>query len=174
MSSRGKAMRILLDTSFILPTLGIAVSGVTPEAIKFLAEVPQTEIYYSRFSVLESLWVATRIPETKLDAYTYAKFDAEAFQLGLRSIIEGHRYKRVEEDSEIFKEAFRLYRLGHKDMIDNILYASGVSLGLLLLTLDDQLKKFVLGKQLKDIFISPDQLAAALEKLQQAKGNHSN
>jgi hypothetical protein len=30
----------------------------------------------------------------------------------------------VEEDSEIFEEAFRLYRLGHKDMIDNILYGS--------------------------------------------------
>jgi predicted nucleic acid-binding protein len=148
-------MKILLDTSFILPTLGITVSGVTPEAIKLLTEVPQIEIYYSRFSVLESLWVATRIPEA------IARFDAETFQLGLRSIIEGHRYKRVEEDSEIFKEAFRLYRLGHKDMIDNILYASGVSLRLALLTLDDQLKKFVLGKQLKDIFISPDELAAA-------------
>jgi predicted nucleic acid-binding protein len=157
---------ILLDTSFILPTLGITVTGVTPEAIKFLTEVPKIEIYYSRFSVLESLWVATRISN--------AVSDAETVQLGLRSIIEGHRYKRVEEDSEIFKEAFRLYRLGHKDMIDNILYASGVSLGLMLLTLDDQLKKFILEKQLKDIFISPDRLAAALEKLQQAKGNHSN
>jgi PIN domain nuclease of toxin-antitoxin system len=149
-------MRILLDTSIILPTLGITVSGVTPEAIKFLAERPQVEIYYSRFSVLESLWVATRISDAKLS-------NAETFQLGLRSIIEGHRYKRVEEDSEIFKEAFRLYRLGHKDMIDNILYASGVSLRLALLTLDDQLRKFVLGKQLEDIFVSPDQLAAALK-----------
>ena len=157
---------ILLDTSFILPTLGITVTGVTPEAIKFLTEIPKIEIYYSRFSVLESLWVATRISN--------AVSDAETVQLGLRSIIEGHRYKRVEEDSEIFKEAFRLYRLGHKDMIDNILYASALSLGLLLLTLDDQLKKFILEKQLKDIFISPDGLGAALEKLQEAKGNHSN
>ena len=69
----------------------------------------------------------------------------------------------MEEDSEIFKEAFKLYRLGHKDMIDNILYASAVSLGLLLLTFDDQLKEFVLGKQLKDIFVSPEDLAAALK-----------
>ena len=153
-------MRILLDTSFILPTLGITVGGVTPEAMKFLAEDPKIEIYYSRFSVLESLWVATRISDGKLSD---ARFDAETFQLGLRSIIEGRRYKRVEEDSEIFKEAFRLYRLGHKDMIDNILYASALSLGLLLWTFDDQLKKFVLEKQLKNIFVSPDQLAAALK-----------
>jgi predicted nucleic acid-binding protein len=141
--------KILLDTSFILPTLGISVTGAAPEDIKVLAET-QIEIYYSRFSILESLWVATRISD--------AIFDAETFQLGLRSIIEGHRYTRVEEDSEIFKEAFRLYGLGHKDMMDNILYASAVQLGLLLLTLDDELKRFVSEKKLKYVLLSPDDL----------------
>jgi len=141
--------KILLDTSFVLPTLGISVAGVTPEAIKVLAET-EIEIYYSRFSVLESLWVATRISN--------AIFDTERFQLGLRSIVEGGRYTTVEEDSEIFKEAFRLYRLGHKDMIDNVLYASAVQLSLLLLTLDDELKRFVSEKKLKYVLLSPDQL----------------
>jgi predicted nucleic acid-binding protein len=154
-SNRRKTMaRVLLDTSFILPTLGITVSGVTSEAIRLLAEVPRVEIYYSQFSILESMWVATRISNAKLDT--------ETFQMGLRSIIEGHRYKRVEEDSEIFKEAFRFYRLGHKDMIDNILYATALGLDLMLLTLDDQLKKFALGNQFKDIFVSPNELAEAL------------
>ena len=149
MKSSEARPRILLDTSFILPTLGISVSGATVEAIKVLAGT-QIEIYYSRFSILESLWVATRISD--------AIFDAETFRLGLRSIIEGHRYTRVEEDSEVFREAFRFYRLGHRDMIDNILCASAVQLGLLLLTLDDELKKFVHEKQLKDVFISTDDL----------------
>jgi predicted nucleic acid-binding protein len=148
--SSGAAPKILLDTSFILPTLGISVSGITPEVIRFLAQAGQVEIYYSRFSVIESLWVATRIPD--------ATFDGETFQLGLRSIIEGHRYSRTEEDSEIFREAFRLYKLGHKDMIDNILYASATQIGLLLLTLDDELKKFVNEKRLKYVFLSPDDL----------------
>ena len=50
---------ILLDTSFLLPTLGISVSGDTRRGIEILAET-EIEIYYSRFSILESLWVATR------------------------------------------------------------------------------------------------------------------
>ena len=60
----------------------------------------------------------------------------------MKSIIESGRYERVEEDSEIFSEAFKLYALGHKDMIDNILYPSAVRLSLILLTLDDELKTF--------------------------------
>jgi len=141
--------RILLDTSFILPTLGINVHGATPEAIKVLTET-EIGIYYSRFSILESLWVASRI--------SVAIFNPESFHLGLRSIIEGGRYTRVEEDSDIFKEAFRLHRLGHKDMIDNVLYASAVELGLLLLTLDDELRRFLSEKKLKYVLLSPDQL----------------
>lgn len=150
MKSSGVVPKVLLDTSFILPTLGISVSGATQQGIRILAE-SETEIYYSRFSILESLWVAARTIEDKT-------FDDESFGLGLRSIMEGGRYARVEEDYEIFNEAFRLYRLGHKDMIDNILYASAARLGLRLLTLDGDLKKFVLEKQLKDALISADKL----------------
>lgn len=46
---------------------------------------------------------------------------------GVRSIMECGRYRRVEEDSEIFRGATTLYGLGQKDMIDNILYASALS-----------------------------------------------
>jgi hypothetical protein len=43
-------------------------------------------------------------------------------------------------------------------MIDDILYASALSLHLSLLTLDDEFKKFALEQQLKDIFVFPDKL----------------
>jgi hypothetical protein len=163
LKSSGVAQRILLDTPFILPSLGISVSELIPEGIKVLGETGM-EIYYSRFSILESLWVGTRIEDRT--------FDPESFQLGLRSIVEGGRYARVEEDSEIFNEAFRVYKLGHKDMIDNILYASAVRVGLVLLTLDEELKKFVSEKKLKYVFISPDELPT-LKRLQE-QGNYSN
>lgn len=152
---KSSAAKVLLDTSFILPTLGISVSGAIMEGIGNLAEIKQIEIYYSRLSILESLWVATRIEDRT--------FEPETFALGLRSIIEGGRYARVEEGSEIFSEALKLYRLGHKDMIDNILYATATQLDMLLLTLDEELKKFVHKKELKDVFISQDELAALKE-----------
>jgi len=47
--------------------------------------------------------------------------------------------------------------LGHKDMVDNILYASSSRLNLKLLTLDNELKGFIRERGLKDTFISPDQ-----------------
>lgn len=157
MKSNGAARGILLDTSFLLPTLGISVSGATEEGIKILSET-ETELYYSRFSILESLWVATRTVND-------SAFCDESLRPGLKSIIESGRYERVEEDSEIFSEAFTLYGLGHKDMIDNILYASAARLGLILLTLDDELRKFVLEKRLKDPFISVEELAVLTQGL---------
>jgi hypothetical protein len=155
---------ILLDTSFLLPTLGIGVSGATEEGIRILSEI-ETVLYYSQFSILESLWVATRTVDD-------STFDDESLRPGLRSIMESGRYRRVEEDSEIFREAFTLFGLGHKDMIDNILYASAVRLRLIMLTLDDELRKFVLEKRLKDVFISVEELAVLTRGLR-ARGNHS-
>ncbi|MBS7618905.1 hypothetical protein KEJ25_10025, partial [Candidatus Bathyarchaeota archaeon] len=81
--------------------------------------------------------------------------DMERFNEGLRSIVNGGRYMRVEESSEVFNEALRLYMLGHKDMIDNILYATSSSLDFRLLTLDGELKEFIRGKGLKDIVLLP-------------------
>jgi predicted nucleic acid-binding protein len=134
--------KFLLDTSYILPTLGINTGSEIERDMKSLANA-KPEIYYSRFSLLESLWVAARIQEDK--------FDRERFTLGLRSITEGETYTRVEEDSEIFTQALKRYRQGHRDMIDNILYESAVRLKLALFTRDKELKKFIREKGLKDI-----------------------
>jgi len=152
LKSRHATLRVLLDTSFILPSLGIDVGGEVAPALAGLAET-QAEIHYSRFSMLESLWVAARTIQD-------AKFDAETFKLGVRSIMEGGRYRKVDEDSEIINEALRLYELGHKDMIDNTLYASAARLDLRLLTVDSNLKAFVKEKGLKDTLMSPDQVAS--------------
>jgi PIN domain nuclease of toxin-antitoxin system len=87
------------------------------------------------------------------------EFNTEHLKIGLRSILEGGRYKKIEEDSETFNRALRLYRLGHKDMIDNILYATSTQLNLKLLTLDTELKQFIHEKRLNDTLISPNQIA---------------
>ncbi len=86
--------------------------------------------------------------------------DLETFRLGLRSIMESGRYDRVAEDSEVFNEALKIYRLGHRDMIDNILYASSLRLDLRLLTLDENLKEFIVSHGLTNTLIFPDQLGS--------------
>jgi len=143
-------MGILLDTTFLLPTLGIDVGKEVEASIKKLSEIG-VEMYYSRFSILEALWVAGNLMKNK-------SFDMERFNLGLRSIIRGGRYKKVEEDSKVFKDALELYAMGHKDIIDNLLYASSVNLNLKLLTLDVEFREFIGDKGLKDTLLFPDQI----------------
>lgn len=150
MKSKQATLRVLIDTSFILPSLGIDVGQEVSKGLKGLADI-KAEIYYSHFSILESLWVAARLS-------TSTTFDGESFSLGLRSIIEGGRYRKVEEDSKTFNDALKLYILGHKDMIDNILYANSVRLNIKLLTLDNKLKEFICERRLQDTLISPDQI----------------
>jgi PIN domain nuclease of toxin-antitoxin system len=148
LKNRQTKPRILLDTSFILPSLGIDTGKEVSKGLRTLAEA-EAEIHYSRFSILESLWVAARITGGIID---------EAFNTGLRSILEGGRYMKMEEDSKVFSEALRLYTQGHRDMIDNILYAASVNFDLKLLTVDKELKEFIRKNGLKDTLITPDQL----------------
>ena len=150
MKSKQATPRVLLDTSFLLPSMGIDVGEEVSRGLKRLNDTG-AKIHYSHFSILESLWVAARLSRTE-------SFSRESFSLGLRSIIEGGRYMKVEEDSIIFDDALRLYTLGHRDMIDNLLYSSSSRLDLKLLTLDNQLKEFIRERGLKDTLISPLQL----------------
>ncbi|MEM1517052.1 MAG: PIN domain-containing protein [Thermofilum sp.] len=147
MKSR-KGLRVLLDTSFILPSLGVDVGREVLQGLKRLAEA-EAEVFYSRFSILESLWVVAKLTRGKVD---------EAFSVGLRSVVESGRYREVKEDAWVFREALRLYALGHRDMIDNLLYASSLRYGLQLLTLDRELKEFVRRNGLKDTLVLPGEL----------------
>lgn len=149
MKSRKDMLRVLLDTSFILPTLGVDTGREVEEGLKKLSGV--AELYYSNFGILESLWVAARLAKT-------GRFDEERFRRGLKSIFEGDRYKRAEEGYEVFDMALKLYTLGHKDMVDNLLYATSLNLDLRLLTVDLGLRKFLKGKGLKDVTILPGEI----------------
>ncbi len=132
--------------------MGISTGRETTIALKKLGEA-KTETYYSTLTLLESLWVAARTIHEET-------FDRDTFMLGLRSILEGGRYTKAQEDSWVFAEALNLYKQGHRDMIDNILYATSVRDDLRFLTLDDHLKDFLTKKGHKDTIIGPSQLSA--------------
>jgi len=150
LKSKRDTLKVLLDTTFLLPSLGIHVGEEVSKCLQKLAHA-EASIYCSRFTLLEALWVAAKLLSSR-------NFNAESFRLGLRSALESGRYMKVEEDSEIFNEAMRLHILGHKDMIDNILYASSTRLNLKLLTLDTELKKFINAKGLDDTLVFPNQI----------------
>jgi predicted nucleic acid-binding protein len=147
LESRVPVLKVLLDTSFLLPSLGVDVGREVAEGLRGLAEA-EAEIYYSRFSLLESLWVIARLMRD-------GTFNGDRFSLGLRSVVDGGRYRLLEEDAHSYGEGMRLYRLGHRDMIDNILYASSVSHGLGFMTLDREFREFLGEMGLKDNLVFP-------------------
>lgn len=150
MKNKQPKPNILLDTSFLLPTLGIDTGKEVLKTLKKLTEI-KADIHYSSFSILESLGIAAHLSQK-------GQLDTERFKQGLTSIMKATTYKKIPENSSTFNEALKLHLLGHKDMIDNILYTSSIHLNLKLLTLDAELKKFIKNKRLTDTLISPAQV----------------
>ena len=148
--SREGTLRVLLDTTFILPTLGIDVGEDVLTGLKAL-EGMDAEIYFSRFSILECLWIVMSL---------IRKDGAELDRVhrGLKSVMRGGRYMMVEENDEVFREALNMYALGHRDMIDNILYSTSLAFDLKLLTVDKTLREFVREKGLTDTTVLPTEL----------------
>lgn len=150
MNNSAEPLRVLIDTTFLLPTLGIDVGKQADRALKKLAEI-DAEIRYSRFSILESLWIAARNVGN-------SGLDIDRFSHGLRSVMESGRYEKLDESSEVFSRAVRLYQLGHGDMIDNILYADSVHFALRFLTMDHNLRDFIEEKDLERTLLLVDDL----------------
>jgi PIN domain nuclease of toxin-antitoxin system len=150
LNNNAEPLRVLIDTTFLLPTLGIDVGKQTNRALKKLAEI-DAEIHYSRFSILESLWVVARNVGN-------SGLDIDRFSHGLRSVMESGRYEKLDENSEVFSRAVRLYELGHGDMIDNILYADSVHFGLRFLTMDRNLRDFIEEEDLEKTLLLVDDL----------------
>ncbi len=132
-------MKVLLDTSLLLPTLGIEVE----RADKILKKLRDYELYYSDFSILECLWVVNSLKRK-------GKFDRDSFETGIRSIFEC--YAKAEINAEIILRAFEIYEVGHKDIIDCILYSIALRYNMKFASIDSELKKFIKNNNLKYVF----------------------
>jgi len=142
--------RILLDTSFLLPTLGIEVEQ---EVIDSLSKLNSERIkpFYSDLSLLESSWMA--IKQIKKGNYQDA-----IFRKGLLSITKTGYYEVVSADANDYLVALSFYQNGHLDMIDNLLYATALSYRCHFLTIDDQLRRFIKDKKYENVILTPNEL----------------
>ena len=149
--SREKELRVLLDTSFILPTLGIDIND---RVLKGLREIKdkRANILVSELSLLESLWIAIKLIKNN-------KFNKERFFLGIESVLSSDTYTLVSDQKEsVYRRALDLYLLGHEDIIDNILYSIALEHKARFLTIDRELREFIKRNKLKDITIFPEEL----------------
>ncbi len=130
---------LLLDSTFILPTLGIEVQEIEERDIRMLRSSGKHEIHCCYVSMVEVLGKVARELERK-------KKRTEIVSEGLRSLFESGVYKWINPDAKAYRLALDMRMKGHKDMIDNLLYSTALSLNLRFLSLDDELKTFLARK----------------------------
>jgi predicted nucleic acid-binding protein len=108
------------------------------------------ELYYNDISILEALW---KIVKT----IRGAEEEIARIVEGVRAVRESLKYAPIDE--EALRNALYMYRLGHSDMIDNLLYSIAVSRSLRLLTVDRDLVEFVARHGLpRDALATPEEL----------------
>ena len=138
-------MRILLDTSFLLPSMGVEITGASEILGRLKGE--DNELYYSNFSLLEGLWVLLSLERKGIG------IELETIEVGLRSIEQS--YTRATEDVGIFLQALNLRRAGHTDIVDCLLYSISLREDLRFVSFDSELREFLCAKGLKDTLLIP-------------------
>ncbi len=123
--------KVLLDTSFLLPILGFQTSDKVMKAFEKLGSY---ELYYNDISLLEALWKIVKVIEG-------TKKQVSRIKEGIRAIEDTMIQVSIDEAS--IENAIYMYKLGHKDIVDNILYSIALSNDLKLLTVDKELIEFI-------------------------------
>lgn len=124
--------RTIVDTSFLLPAVGIETDPEVYDAIKLFH---QYEVIYLEASILEIMWkVLKTVPPQEISRVID----------GLKAIFE--TYTSISPPAEAYADAYQLYHEGHRDFIDNLIYATSRRVNVNLLTLDLKFVKFLREK----------------------------
>ena len=139
--------KVLLDTSFLLPILGFQTSDRVMKAFQKLGSY---ELYYNDISLLEALWKIVKVIEG-------TEKQISRIKEGIRAIEDTMIHVSINEAS--IENAIYMYKLGHRDMVDNLLYSIALSNDLKLLTVDKELIEFINKHDLaRHNIISPEEL----------------
>ncbi len=123
---------IMLDTTYILPILGIQVKLQSFTEI-FPKLLSRYRLLYSPISIVEAKWIVLRIFKE-----TYNRNLLKRFRIGLASLLNDPRLEQtILTDSEIEEVAdLLLIRANVKDYFDRVIYATAVRYQAILLTED--------------------------------------
>jgi len=106
-------------------------------------------IYYNEIGIIEALWRIVKVVGNKGDLKVVLD--------GIDAIRNTFEYAYI--DSEAVENAVKMYRLGHRDMIDNVLYSIALSEDLKLLTIDNELIRFIEGHGLpRENIVRPEDI----------------
>jgi len=143
------ALKVLLDSTYLLPSFGIKVEGLRDEDLVRLREAAIKGKV--EFCCLTVVWVEVigKVCREARRLRTDLEEIKEILDIAVKSLLESKFYKWVEPTPETVKLAFKLRLLGHGDVIDNLLYATSVTNNMVFLTMDKSLKDFLLKQGYK-------------------------
>lgn len=156
MRSRRSILRrpkIIVDTSFLLPALGIEVEEEVLEVIPLFRRV---EVYYLEIGLIEALWKVLRI--VPLEKVHRVKMGVEAIK---------RTYHLLEPPANAYTEAINIYHRGHRDYIDALYYATAKATGLPWLTIDYPFIEFLEkhGYPVQGIVLTPKEFRRLVSQL---------
>ena len=130
--SSSTELRILLDSTYILPIIGVEVEGINKALIvlRELGREKKASFYYTEFNILEILGKIAKVG-----------YDYDVVAAGLSLIRE--EFKLAHPTVEGYMKALDLKRKGFKDLIDFLLYTTSLTRNLLFLTRDTALINFL-------------------------------
>jgi len=137
-----KEIKIIVDTSFLLPILGIEVEEVSNDDLVFLKKiVNKVTLLYPSPMLIELIGKAVK----KAKERGLSSLPTEAVE-GLKIIFSGVFIEIINPDFDSLILASRIWLHGHKDMLDNIAYSCSRSLNAFFLTLDRDFVNFLKEK----------------------------
>ncbi|MCD6095295.1 MAG: hypothetical protein J7J99_01860 [Thermoprotei archaeon] len=133
-------IKILLDSTYILLSFGIKVKGISDDHIVRLREAYlQGQI---KFYCLTIVWIEI-IGKVCKESERLGVDVHDILRVAIKSLLESGFYQWIAPNAEAVKLAFELRMLGHKDIIDNLLYATSITEDMVFLTMDEEFKEFL-------------------------------
>ena len=137
---RSTPLKVLLDSTYLLPSFGIEVRGLSKAHIAHLRDAGVNGSV--RFHCLSAVWIEV-IGKICRDKERLGIRVDNAVDRAIKSLLNSGFYEWITPESQTVTLAFQLRMRGHKDNIDNLLYAASVTNNMLFLTMDEDLKEFL-------------------------------
>ena len=127
-----RTLKLLLDSTYLLPIVGIEVEGIEDTLIllKELRDKKEAEYYYTPFNLFEIIGKLSRL-----------SYDPDRVTIGLTAIEE--EFKLIQPTHQGYLKALTLRAKGYRDLIDLLLYATSQTSNIIFLTRDYTLIKFL-------------------------------
>lgn len=129
---------LILDTSFLLPYIGIRVKGIDEEISNYLEGI---KLYYPYILLPELIGVIFKVSKK----YRFERIPIEALN-GLNTIIYGNDIRLLTPKSEDIEIAYDLIRKGLNDLFDALLYSTSIRTRIKVITGDKTLLNFLENK----------------------------